>query len=195
MQTWHKFIAAIFVLAAQPANAQTTQERGADGVLYNVTRTTVPKTVLTTEVQTREETIYRPRYTTKYQTYQQTSLAPVTEYRLVARQKGHWNPFQQPYWAHSLEPVTRWEQRPATVHVPITTTDWSPEKRTTQVPVTAYKTVHDTIVTRVPALQPQTLGPPTRSGQTQVASRPTAGSIGGQRLDMPTTWGGERYRR
>ncbi len=194
MLTTLKFAAAIVVLAAQSVLAQTTQERGADGVLYNVTRTTVPKTVLTTEVQTREETIYRPRYTTKYQTIQQTTLTPVTEYRLVARQKGLWNPFQQPYWAHSLEPVTRWEQRPATVHMPVTTTDWAPEKRTVQTPVTAYKTVHDTVVTRVPALPTQTLGPPARGGQTQVASRPTAGIIGGQRLDTPTTWGGGRYR-
>lgn len=174
--------------------AQTTQERGADGVLYNVTRTTIPKTVVTTEIQTREETVYRPQTTTQYQTYQQTTFTPATEYRLVSRQRGKWNPFRKAYWTHDYQPVTRWESRPTTVQVPVTTTTWAPEKRVTRKPVAVYKTVQDTIVQRVP------IGPApafsTGGAQVQVASRPAAGLIGGERLDQPSQWtsGGARYR-
>lgn len=183
----------VAVCLASPVLSQTTQERGADGQMYNVTRTTIPKTVLTTEMQTQESTVYRPQVTTQYQAYQQTVMTPVTEYRWVSRQHGWWNPFREPYWAHSVEPVTRWEYRPATVQVPVSSTNWVAEKRTTQVPVASYKTVNDTYVSRVPvgpapafasSTSPSNAGPATSTPQ--VASRPQ--SIGGTRLDTPNKW-------
>lgn len=122
------------------SNGQTsTLETSPDGVTYRVTQRSIP----TTEYQAREQKSYRPQVTTEYRSYSQTYVTPVTEYQWVARYRGWWNPFVQPYWSHELVPVTRWEARPGTVQVPVARTDWVEETRTVQVPVTTYRTVQD----------------------------------------------------
>lgn len=187
---------AALVWSASNCSAQVSYERGADGRTYRVTKNYVPRTVPTTEVRKREETVYRPEVTTTYQTYQQTYLTPVTEYRWVSRMRGRWNPFQEPCWTHDIEPVTRWESRPATVQVPVTTTNWVAERRTVETPVTTYRTVTEERTTRVAVSGPPPASAPPEK-RVQVASRPSATAIGGQRLDEPVRWGesDERYRR
>jgi hypothetical protein len=163
-------------------NAQETTsiENGPDGVTYRVTHRVSQRSIPTTELQTREQKSYRPQVTTEYQSYPQTYVAPVTEYQWVARYRGWWNPFVQPYWSHELVPVTRWEARPGSVQVPVARTNWIEETRITQVPVTTYRTVQDESTSRVAiSAAPGSTGALAgSSGATGVALRP----IGGQQM-------------
>lgn len=157
------------------AQDTSTLETGPDGNTYRVTRRVTQRTVPHTEYQPREQKVYRPQVKTDYQTYQQTYVTPVTQYQWVARMRGWWNPFGQPYWTHELTPVTRWEARPATVQIPVTRTDWVEETRTTQVPVTTYRTVPEESIVKTFV----SAGPAPNSGSA-VASKPVA--IGGQQM-------------
>ncbi|MEX2168094.1 MAG: hypothetical protein WD851_02190 [Pirellulales bacterium] len=201
------------VLIAGSASGQvTTETEVVDGVTYQVTRRVVERSMPTTEYQTREEKYYRPQVSTQYQTHQQTYLTPVTQYQLVPRMAGRWNPFVQPYWTYEYAPVTRWEARPTTVQVPLAKTDWVEEKRTLQVPVTTYKTVKEEYISKVAqSVTPSTA--PRAFAATQpaasLASQPTTSGwqrsdFGGQQLsnDPPATppYGNpapvsERYKR
>jgi hypothetical protein len=131
------------------AQAQTTYEDGPDGVRYRVTRSVVQRSVPTTEIQTREQKVYRPQVTTEYQSYQQTYLTPVTQYQWEPHLRNPLGILGTPYWTHELRPVTRWEARPSTVQVPVAKTNWVEETRTTQVPVTTYRTVPEEYTQRV----------------------------------------------
>jgi hypothetical protein len=167
------------------AQGTSTYETGPDGVTYCVTQRSLP----VTEYQAREQKSYRPRVTTEYQTYAQTYVTPVTEYQWVARYRGWWNPFIQPYWSHELVPVTRWEARPGTVQVPVARTDWVEETKIVHVPVTSYRQVQDRVAVSAT---------PASSGASSVAMRP----IGGQQLQSdppregsPFAGGSSSYRR
>jgi hypothetical protein len=206
-------VAGATLLAAGTAGAQqvSTTTEVKDGVTYQVTTRVVERALPTTEYQTREEKFYRPQISTQYQTHQQTYLSPTTQYQMVPRLAGRWNPFVQPYWVYDYVPVTRWEARPATVHVPLTKTDWVEETRRLQVPVTTYKTVKEEQITKValgvaPATSPRTLA--ADASPTSIASQPTnnwrPNSIGGQQLtnDPPANSPyesspplGDRYKR
>lgn len=182
---WGQLLAVLLTMGPASAMAQSTVEmvKGDDGQMYRVTRQTVSRTVPVTEYQTREEKVYRPRTTTEYQPIATSQTTPVTEYRWVSRQRGWWNPFIEPYWTHQLEPFTRWEQRPATVHVPTTRTDWVEEKRSVQIPVTSYKTVQEEYTQRVAVSAPTGVATPTTSAPL-VATAPASGlRWGGERLD------------
>lgn len=180
------------------AAAQTTTQivQGADGVTYQETRTVTQRMVPTTQMQTTQQQVYTPQVATSYQSYQQNYLTPVTEYRWVSRRRGVFNPFVAPYWQHQLEPFTRWENRPATVQVPVTTTNWVAATQTIQTPVTSYKPVQEETVSRValsatPSAAPSTT--PTWQSATAIASSsPQLSPIGGQRLesDPPRTASG-----
>jgi hypothetical protein len=193
---WTVGIAWLAVVATDTrssAQGTSTLETSPDGVTYRVTQRSIP----TTEYQQREQKSYRPQVTTEYQSYAQTYVAPVTEYQWVARYRGWWNPFVQPYWSHELVPVTRWEARPSTVNVPVARTDWVEETRITQVPVTTYRTVQDRVA--VSATPASSSAIASGGPSTSVALRP----IGGQQMqsDPPrdgTPWGGgstSTYRR
>jgi len=171
------------------AQAQTTTEyvTDPDGTKYQVTRQVTQRSIPTTEYQTREQKVLRPQVTSDVQTYQQMYMTPVTEYRMVSRMHGWWNPFAQPYWTYNVEPVTRWESRPATVQIPTARTEWVEETRTAQVPVTTYRTVADerTYKTAVSVPPASSLN----SGNSQIASRP----MGSQQLQsdpprQPAPW-------
>jgi hypothetical protein len=181
------WLTATAITATVNAQVQTTYEDGPDGVKYRVTRQVVQKTIPTTEYQPREQKVYRPQVTTEYQSYQQTYLTPVTQYQYVPHLRNWWNPITGAYWTHDLQPVTRWEARPATVQVPVARTNWVESTVTAQVPVTTYRTVADEhtyreIVSVTPNNSPvaATSPPPT-----SVASRP----VGSQQLqsDPPRT--------
>lgn len=162
-------------------NAQTTTniEEGPDGVKYRVTRQVVQKSVPTTEYQPREQKVYRPQVTTEIQSYQQTYLTPVTQYQYVPHLRNRWNPFVAPYWTHDLQPVTRWESRPATVQVPVARTNWVESTVTTQVPVTTYRTVADEHTYReIVSVAPNSAPVASAAPVTTVASRP----MGSQQL-------------
>jgi hypothetical protein len=150
----------------------TRVEPGPDGVQYQVTTRTIPRSIPTTRYEERTQKVYRPQVTTDYQTYQQNYMTPVTEYRWVSRMHGWWNPFAQPYWTHNLEPVTRWETRPGTVQVPVARTDWVEETRTAQVPVTEYRTVNDQVTTRTALSVPPASNSMSPGGGTAIATRP-----------------------
>jgi hypothetical protein len=179
--------------SASLAQESSTYEDGPDGVRYRVTRRVTQRSIPTTEYQTREQKVYRPQVTTDYHSYPQTYLTPVTEYQWVPRLQGRWNPFVQPYWAHQLAPVTRWEARSGTTHVPVARTDWVEEVRTTQVPVTTYRTVPEEYTSRV------AVGIAPGASNTAVATRPP---IGGQQLqsdpprqESPWASSTDAYRR
>jgi hypothetical protein len=174
--------------SAANGQATTTYEDGPDGVKFRVTRQVVQRTIPTTEYQSREQKVYRPQISTEYQSYQQTYLMPVTEYRVVPRLQNWWNPFGGAYWTNSVEPVTRWEARPATVQIPVAKTNWVEETRTMQVPVTTYRTVPEEYTSRVAvSVTPtgSTIPATGGAGATEVASR----TIGSQQLqsDPPRT--------
>lgn len=184
---------------------ETTYEDGPNGVKFKVTRQVVERSIPVTEYQTREQKFYRPQVTTEYQTFEQNYAVPITEYRWVARQRGWWNPFAQPYWTYELQPVTRWETRPAKVQVPVARTDWVEETRTTQVPVTTYRTAAAEYISKEPVLAPQSPTAPSTTSATSLANRPESSGFGGQSMDKgdpprePSRWydrpGSEGYRR
>ena len=138
-------------------HAQVTYEDGQDGVRYQVTRRQTQRQVPVTVMQDKQQTVYRQQVTTHNQSHQQLYCTPVTQYRMVSRLNGRWNPFVTPYWTHQLKPVTHWQQQVATVQVPVTSTAWVPETRTVQVPVTTYRTASEETISRVAMNHPQTL--------------------------------------
>ncbi|WP_425395218.1 hypothetical protein [Aeoliella sp.] len=177
---------------AATASGETSQRTYVDdaGVTWQETKTVTQQMVPTTEYQTRQEQVYTPQTSTTYQAYQQNYLTPVTEYRWVSRRRGILNPFIQPYWTHQLEPHTRWENRPTTVQVPVTSTQWVAGTRTVSSPVVTYKAVPQETTHKVALNTPAstTLG---TQPATAIASRPT--TIGGTQMTgdpprSPTRW-------
>ena len=167
---------------AATASGQTSQRTYQDenGVTWQETKTVTQRMVPTTEYQTRQEQVYTPQTSTTYQAYQQNYLTPVTEYRWVSRRRGVLNPFVQPYWAHQLEPFTRWENRPATVQVPVSNTQWVAGTRTVSSPVVTYKavpqeTINRVVVSGTPATTTPSVAPSTQPA-TAIASRPLGGT-------------------
>jgi hypothetical protein len=180
------WLTATAITATAYGQVQTTYEDGPDGVKYRVTRQVTQRAIPTTEYQPREQKVYRPQITTEYQSYQQTYLTPVTQYQYVPHLRNWWNPITGAYWTHDLQPVTRWEARPATVQVPVARTNWVEETHTTQVPVTTYRTVQDEVTSRqVVSVAPVGGSVASAAPPMSVASPP----IGGEQLqsDPPRT--------
>lgn len=187
VQSKLSWLGVLLLGATAQAQDSTTYETDASGVTWMVSNRTVQKSIPSTEYQTREQKVYRPQLTTQYHSYQQMYVAPVTEYQWVARQRGLWNPFIQPYWTNELVPVTRWEARPSTVQVPVSRTDWVEETRTTQVPVTTYRTVQDQQTSRVAV----SAAPAGAAGATAIASRPAP--VTGQQMQSDPPRSGNPY--
>lgn len=196
-QQYLVIVSGIIVLSfAEAAIAQQTTTRtevGSDGQTYLVTERKMPHTVAHTEYETRTERTYHPQVTSQVHSYQQLYAVPKTEYRMVSRYRGWWNPFARPYWTHNLEPVTRWDYQTATVQVPVSQTTWAEGTRTVQVPVTKYKTADQIHITKVPVSGQlnsnsiDSLGPtPTTP---IIAGQAIDGRYGSQRLssDIPRT--------
>lgn len=193
----HPFLAtallalATLPVAQQTASAQVTQEVR-DG--YQITRRVTQRQVPVTEMRDQTQTTYRQQITTNNYQTQQLYSVPVTQYQMVSKLRGRWNPLITPYWTHEMKPVTTWTQQVATVSVPVTRSAWVPETRTVQVPVTTYRTAEEVTETRV-ALNPtagsshralaDTRGPSAtlaarpstslNSSRTSIASKPLGG--------------------
>lgn len=138
--------AAALLSAAAPgllhAQATIVEE---NGVRFQVTRETVPHSIPVTEMQPQQQTYYRQQVTTENVQHQQVYSVPVTQYQVVSRLHGRWNPFIEPYWTHHYEPVTTYQQQVATVNVPVSRVAWAPETRTVQTPVTRYVAANSVI--------------------------------------------------
>lgn len=160
--------AIAMLLAATPRLAQAeTRIEDDGGIRYQVSQQLVPQQIPVTETREQQQTTYRQQVTTETLQHQQVYSVPVTQYQLVSRLHGRWNPLVTPYWTHHYEPVTTWQQQVATVQIPVSRVAWAPETRTVQVPVTTYRTVNAEINHRVP------IGP---TPVTAMASRPLSGT-------------------
>jgi len=135
--------------AARTAEAQVTYE-DVGGIRYQITRQEVPTQVPVTETVAQQQTTYRQQITTENVQHQQLYTVPVTQYQIVSRLNGRWNPFMTPYWSHHYVPVTTWHQQVGTVQIPVTRVAWAPETRTVQQPVTTWKTANRIVETRTP---------------------------------------------
>lgn len=188
--------AAMLFAVAAPGwlHAQATIEE-VNGIRYQVTRETVPRSIPVTEMQQQQQTIYRQQITTETVQHQQVYSVPVTQYQVVSRLHGRWNPLIEPYWTHHYEPVTTYQQQVATVSVPVNRVAWAPETRTVQTPVTRYVAANAEIVRRTPiGAAPTALAAKPLNGSSQptatLAARPSDSTpIGGTSMtsDPPRT--------
>lgn len=143
-------IAAVTCLAAaSTTRAQQVSYVDEGGIRYQVTRQTVQRQLPVTEMRDQQQTWYRQQVTTDTLQQQRLYNVPVTQYQLVSRLHGRWNPFMTPYWTHHYEPVTTWTQQVGTVQIPVNRVAWAPETRTVQAPVTTYRTTNEEVVSRV----------------------------------------------
>jgi hypothetical protein len=179
--------AALFLLAmvaGRPVHAQAQYE-DVNGVRFQVTRQVVPRQIPVTKTQEQQSTTYRQQVTTENVQHQQVYNVPVTQYQIVSRLHGRWNPFVQPYWTHHYQPVTTWQQQVGTVQIPVTKVAWAPETRTVQQPVTTWETHNQEIVTKTP-IGPTPLG---GASNTALASRPLSGGSSPSATISPMTSG------
>ena len=199
-------IAALVTLAAEgTAIAQVTYENRPDGFRYQVV--TTPRQIAVTETRQQQITSYRQQVTTETVQHQQLYTVPVTQYQVVSRLNGRWNPFVTPYWTHHYEPVTTYQQQVATVNIPVSRVAWAPETRTVDQPVTTYRTANQinyipiglasdaagstAIAARPLSSAPQGSGgwqaatPAASQPSATIAARPSAssGPIGGQMME------------
>ena len=123
--------------------AQTPGIQTINGQQYQVTTRMVQVPVQ----QTSTQTVLAQQVTTQTIQQQQQYSVPVTQYQLVSRLHGRWNPFITPYWTHQYEPVTTWQQQTATVQIPVNTVAWVPQTRSVQTP--GYKTVEQLVMTPI----------------------------------------------
>ena len=142
-------VATVATLGANLALAQTVTHETRDGITYRVTRTTVQRPVVQTEMQNRQQTVYRQVVTAETHDTYRTYQTPVTEYQWVTKMHGRWNPFVQPYYTQSYTPITRWQPRTEVVSVPVTRRQWVPETSTVQVPVTRVRMASEEITRSV----------------------------------------------
>lgn len=180
-------VAAVAMLAARETSAQNVRETvDENGILYRITEQEVRVPV--TNVQQQQQTVYRQQLTTNTVQSQSVVTVPTTQYRLVSRLRGRWNPLITPYWTHHYEPVTTWSQQVATVSVPVSRLAWVPETRTVQAPVTTYRTAMREVREPIGVERPDgsqfasTNEPSATVAALPNAARTTSGPIGGQQL-------------
>ena len=106
----------------------------ATGYVYRRVTRTIERPVVETQMQTRQQTIYRPQTVTETRPETKTVYTPVVEYRWEPRLEGRWNPFRQPRIAYHYVPHTNWEARSQTVQRTTRRTQWVAEKREVTVP-------------------------------------------------------------
>lgn len=152
--------------------SQSTDYIDENGIRYQVTKSIVPRQIPVTKTEERQVTSYRQQVTTENVQQQQVYSVPVTQYQVVSRLHGRWNPFITPYYTYEYEPVTVWQQQVANVQIPVTRATWAPETRTVQQPVMKWETHNQEIVTKTP------IGPaPAAGGSNQMlAARPQSNS-------------------
>ncbi|MCC6492604.1 MAG: hypothetical protein IT424_06250 [Pirellulales bacterium] len=182
-------LALATIAAAARAEAQSTQYVDENGIRYQVTRSVVPRSIAVTKTEDRQVTTYRQQVTTENVPYQQVYNVPVTQYQVVSRLHGRWNPFVTPYWTYEYEPVTVWQQQVATVQIPVARSTWTPETKTVQQPVTKWETHQQEIVMKTPIGPTPTGATPLPGGSsTALAARPLTPATASAALSAaPTT--------
>lgn len=169
-----------------------------DGVTYQETRRVIRRPIIETKLEQREQTVYRDKYSTNFQSTERRYLAPVTDYQWQPEWVNPWNPFASSYVVYRWVPVTRWVERTEQVRIPVTHRETVPQTVTVQVPVTTQRFAEDEYVSRVAvSAKPQAAGPqpgePARlngesfdsSTQENVARRETIGGIRELKSDPP----------
>lgn len=138
----------IAVVLASSLCGDEVREYDQNGLRYRETKRIVPRPVYETQwvEQTRE--VHRPTFTTETQATTRTVYVPITEYRTEPVLVGRWNPFVEPRYEYRLVPVTRWETRQETVHVPIVRQQNAAEKQTVKVPVTKMRWENEEFIRR-----------------------------------------------
>lgn len=106
----------------------------ATGIVYRKVTKTIETPVVETQVNTSEQTVYRPQTVTETRPQSRTIYCPVVEYKLEPRVYGRWNPFKAPSVGYQHVPHTSWEARNEVVHRTNTRTEWVAERRTVEVP-------------------------------------------------------------
>jgi hypothetical protein len=115
------------------ALAQEARPYRDNGVDYVETVQYASEPVATTQVERREETVYREEFVTEMRESQQTVYSPVTEY--VWQPRVHGLGILRPSTlAYHLIPQTHWEPRTHTVRMPVTVRQVRPETRIVEVP-------------------------------------------------------------
>jgi hypothetical protein len=104
------------------------------GIVYRKVTKTIETPVVETQVNTSEQTVYRPQTITETRPHSRTIYSPVVEYKLEPRLYGRWNPFRPPTVAYQHVPHTTWEARNEVVHRTNTRTEWVAERSTVEVP-------------------------------------------------------------
>jgi hypothetical protein len=174
---------AVVFASAQAFAADEVRYFEKDGVTYQETRRVIRRPITDNRVEPREQTIYREKYSTDFQSSDRRYMAPVTEYQWQPEWVTPWNPFSSAYVTYRWVPVTRWVEKNETVRIPVTRRDVVPEKITTNVVVPTQRFVEDEYVTRVAVgSKPQNLPGLTDSSRDDgVARRSTLGGV--HRLD------------
>lgn len=130
---------------ASNAKAQTQPGYVTDpntGIVYRQSMRTVERPVVETQVETRQQTVYRPKTVTENRPETRTYYTPVVEYQWTPKVHGRWNPFRKPTVAYHHVPVTSWERRDDVVNRTTTRTQWVAENRTVEVPRRVVRMEH-----------------------------------------------------
>jgi hypothetical protein len=144
------FLLPAGMLLAAVADAQEVKYEEENGVTYKVTRHVVPRPVLETRVEQKEQLVYRDNYTTEMQPSERRYMVPITEYRWEPEWVNRWNPFAESYVTYRWKPVTRWEEKTESIRIPYTRRETVPQKVTTNVPVTTQRYVNAEYFSREP---------------------------------------------
>jgi hypothetical protein len=163
------------------ASSQAPEYVDENGSRYQITRRVVPTTVPVQKVQEQPVTTYRTQVATENLQHQQVYSVPVTQYQVVPRLHGRWNPFVTPYWTYQYEPVTTWQRQVATVQIPVTRTALVPETRTVQQYVTTWETRNSEIVAKTYVGPTPTAGSPSIG----LAARPLPNAPPSAQLSTP----------
>ena len=101
----------LLLVAASRATAQDVRYYEDGGITYRETTQTVRRPIPHTEMQSRDVTYYREKYTTDLQDVTRTYQVPVTQYVYEPRVENRWNPFTQPTLTYRMVPRTHWETK------------------------------------------------------------------------------------
>ncbi len=178
------FLIGSLLLAASRAMADDVRYYEDGGITYRETTQTVKRPIPHTEMQPRDVTYYREKYTTDLQDVTRTYQVPVTQYQYEPHVEGRWNPFAQPTVTYRMVPRTHWETKTEVVKIPVSRREVVPETVTHQVPVTTHKIAEDKVVSRVAIGTAGTVSAGT------LAANPSSLSNGGSTFNASTTQGG-----
>jgi hypothetical protein len=186
---------AVAATAAMTCTNSTAQNNAgyytdpATGLVYRQVTRTIDRPVVETNVEKREQTIYRPQTVTETKPESRTTYSPVVEYKWEPRMHGRWNPFQKPTIAYHHIPETRWEARNEVVQRTNTRTEWVAEKRTVEVPKKIVRMQREQKVDYEPVgrVAPPESNPPGPSSAIASRLRPLASTARVEAFSQPAT--------